>query len=360
MIDTDTNFQQFISAEHPLVSVVIPSFKKGSYLRECVTSFVEQDYPNLEILVVNDGSPDNTSELTKRLIAEFPNRKIELLEKPNGGVSDARNYGLSRTRGRIVMTMDGDDKVKPTYISTGVDTLRKSGGNLFFSNQENFGIEPGEWTPQQWDSYFIRYDNSVPTPAIYDRKLFEQTGGFKRCLGYAEDWEYWVSVSRFLPIVVRSDEHLTCYRTNDTGIAATYIDGRWQDCVSVVAMANEDLYSVDEVLSAHQHFPASDPVSLKRVRELASAHRNEWLGQFFMALLHESAGNIEESMGFYQNAIELSNYRNWQPIYRLARVLDTRTRVNEIVTLLHNTRTLRPDMRRFVDPRIKELTGVDQ
>jgi len=356
MNDYTEPFHNFINSHDPLVSVVIPSYNKAPYLTECVESYVVQTYKNIEVLIVNDGSPDDTSEVARQLIAKYPHVTIQLLEKPNGGVSDASNFGLRQTKGRVVMTMDGDDMAKPHYIETAIKTLRQTGGDIFSPSQENFGIDPGQWVPQEYDRYFIRYDNCFPTPSIYDKLLFEKTGGFKVYLGYAEDWEYWTSCSRHNPKVTQSKECLTCYRTNETGIAATFIDGKWDDCVSVVAIANEDLYSVDEVLSAHIRVPKSAEANIQRMKELDLIHPNEWFLKFFLALVAESEGRPVDAMQLLTEAVELDDTHNWQPMYRLALLYQRERAYEPARQLFHAVRALRPDMKKYVEDCLDEIS----
>jgi glycosyltransferase involved in cell wall biosynthesis len=348
-------FQKFVTSHDPLVSVIIPSYNKAENLPECVESYINQTYKNIEILIVNDGSPDNTSEVAHSLIAKYPEVNIKLLEKPNGGVSDARNFGYQHCSGRVAMTMDGDDKAKPTYLEKALKAFRETGADIFRPNQQNFGLEDGQWIPHNYDRFFIRYDNCFPTPSVIDKCLFQKTGGFKICLGYAEDWEFWVSCSRFNPKVAQADELLTCYRMNDDGIAATFIDGKWQDCAIVVIMTNEDLYSVQEILGAHDGVPKSAPNNIKRMNELNRIHPRQWFLKFFLGLVAESEGNRDEALSLYKRSIELSGEKNWQPMYRLAMLAHSNGQLAEAQSLYHEVRILRPDMGAVVNPIMKEI-----
>jgi glycosyltransferase involved in cell wall biosynthesis len=138
MLETDltTPFADFLrSSPNPLVSVVVVSFDKGAFLAETIESILAQTYPRLEIVIVNDGSNDNTSDVASRYVTQRDDRTVLLLDKQNGGVSDARNAGFKRASARVVMTVDGDDVLTPEYIETAVSTLRDGLGDIFFSNQ---------------------------------------------------------------------------------------------------------------------------------------------------------------------------------------------------------------------------------
>jgi hypothetical protein len=354
-VDSTISFSDFIRREDPLVSVVITAYQKAPFLFDTIASFANQGWPHLEILVVNDGSPDNSLGVAIEAKQRFPNRPIYVLDKPNGGVSDARNFGFSRVRGRVVLTMDGDDQAKSNYIETAVRTLRETGANLFHGIQENFGEEPGEWVPHPYDPYRLRYDNCLLTPSVFDRLLFEKTGGYHPCLSYCEDWAFWVACSRCGLQVARSSERLTRYRIQSTGLQSEHINGRWQDCFDIVAIANEDLYMVEEVLACHAHFPTSHAPSLQRVETLAARHPNSWLGQFLTGLLYESRGNAPEAINRYTAAHNLSNNKSWQPLLRIGLLLERLDRRRDAAPFLHQCRIMRPDLGMLVNEKLKNL-----
>ena len=95
-----------------LVSVIIPVYKTEKYLDECVESIVKQTYKNLEIILVDDGSPDNSPAMCDAW-AEKDSR-IKVIHKPNGGAADSRNKGLEIATGKWILFMDSDDWYK-TY-----------------------------------------------------------------------------------------------------------------------------------------------------------------------------------------------------------------------------------------------------
>ncbi|WP_340505308.1 glycosyltransferase family 2 protein [Bifidobacterium breve] len=99
---------------NPLVSVVIPVYNVEPYLHECVTSVVEQTYTNIEIILVDDGSTDSSGTLCDEFA--LSDSRICVFHKKNGGLSDARNYGIRRSHGSLISFIDSDDYVSPDYI----------------------------------------------------------------------------------------------------------------------------------------------------------------------------------------------------------------------------------------------------
>ena len=99
---------------NPLVSVIIPIYKVESFLRECVDSVIAQTYPNLEIILVDDGSPDGCPAICDEYAAK--DSRVRVLHKENGGLSDARNAGMKIANGKYYSFVDSDDVIHPAMI----------------------------------------------------------------------------------------------------------------------------------------------------------------------------------------------------------------------------------------------------
>ncbi|MBW3091105.1 glycosyltransferase family 2 protein [Bifidobacterium miconisargentati] len=115
--------------EHdPLVSIIIPVYKVERYLDECVASVTAQTYPNLEILLVDDGSPDRCPAMCDAWAAK--DGRIKVIHKPNGGLSDARNAGIAKATGAYIYFADSDDTVAPTLVQDCLDAMRDYDADL--------------------------------------------------------------------------------------------------------------------------------------------------------------------------------------------------------------------------------------
>ena len=97
--------------QEPLVSIIIPVYKVEKFLDECVKSVVAQTYRNLEILLVDDGSPDDCPAMCDAWATRDP--RVRVIHKPNGGLSDARNAGIAQATGSYIYFADSDDTVAP-------------------------------------------------------------------------------------------------------------------------------------------------------------------------------------------------------------------------------------------------------
>ncbi len=114
-----------MSDQRPLVSVIVPVYNVKPYLRECYESLVGQTYRNIEVFLVDDGSTDGSGELCDELAAG--DSRVTVLHKENGGLADARNYGLRRAQGDWISFVDSDDWVSPVFIEALLNAALSTG-----------------------------------------------------------------------------------------------------------------------------------------------------------------------------------------------------------------------------------------
>ncbi|WP_305084272.1 glycosyltransferase family 2 protein [uncultured Faecalibaculum sp.] len=119
-----------------LISVIIPVYNVENYLEECLLSVKNQSYQNLEIILVNDGSTDASPEICKEF-AKSDNR-IRLINKVNGGLSDARNVGITTSTGEWITFVDSDDTVSIDYCSSMLDAARRNDSDLVIGGVKKF------------------------------------------------------------------------------------------------------------------------------------------------------------------------------------------------------------------------------
>lgn len=113
---------------NPLISVIIPIYNVDKYLKECLESLKKQTYPNLEIIMVNDGSTDNSETICKEY--EQKQSNFYYYNKTNGGLSDARNYGLEKATGEYIGFIDSDDYVSPLFYQVLYNNLTRSDADI--------------------------------------------------------------------------------------------------------------------------------------------------------------------------------------------------------------------------------------
>src|SRR6187549_2424028 len=114
-----------------LVSVIIPTYNHARFLSEAINSAKKQDYTKVEIIVIDDGSTDDTAELIQGI------KGIKYIRQENGGLSAARNTGYIHSRGDFLVFLDADDLLYPTAITTNLEILRKDPELAFVSGCHN-------------------------------------------------------------------------------------------------------------------------------------------------------------------------------------------------------------------------------
>ncbi len=120
---------------NPLISVIVPVYKVEKYLDRCITSIVEQTYENLEIILVDDGSPDNSGKMCDDW-AKKDNR-IKVFHKENGGPAETRNLGVEKATGKYISFVDSDDYILPDYIETLYKDLADNNADISCCNYFN-------------------------------------------------------------------------------------------------------------------------------------------------------------------------------------------------------------------------------
>ena len=126
----------------PLISVIVPIYKVESYLHQCVDSILSQTHSNLEIILVDDGSPDRCGAICDEYAAKDP--RVKSIHKENGGLSDARNAGLDIATGDFYYFVDSDDMLPAHSVSTMLDLAIKHKSDLVIGGFERFRDDTGE------------------------------------------------------------------------------------------------------------------------------------------------------------------------------------------------------------------------
>ncbi|WP_267404411.1 MULTISPECIES: glycosyltransferase family 2 protein [unclassified Chryseobacterium] len=115
------------------VSIIVPVYNVENYLAKCLDSLLNQTHQNIEILVVNDGSKDNSEQIIQEYAQKYP-EKIKPFNKENGGLSDARNFGIDRATGDYLGFVDSDDYVTPTMFEEMVNLAEKHHSKMVICN----------------------------------------------------------------------------------------------------------------------------------------------------------------------------------------------------------------------------------
>lgn len=198
-----------------MVSIIVPCFNQGEYVRDTLMSISEQTYSDWECLVVNDGSVDDSADI----IHEFCGRdgRFIYIGQPNLGVCNARNVAISRSKGKYLLPLDADDIISPTYIEKAVAVMERNPEvKLVYSLADKFGLETGRWFLPEYEYEKLLWNNILFCSSIFRRSDFDKTGGYNANMVWGcEDWDFWLSFLHAGDIVYRIDEVLFHYRIKE-------------------------------------------------------------------------------------------------------------------------------------------------
>ena len=191
-----------------LVSVVIPSYKQAHFLSEAIESVLRQTYPAVEIIVVDDGSPDETAEVASRY------EHIRCIRQENQGIARARNIGYRASRGAYVIFLDADDRLTPTAVETHLRCFAdRPDAGFVVGDIDHIAADGSYLGSPRWPlleaNYYeelLRVNHVANTIAVmFRRAAFEATGAFKSYFIPAEDYELLLSAARLCPSAHHQD-----------------------------------------------------------------------------------------------------------------------------------------------------------
>jgi Glycosyl transferase family 2 len=184
------------------VSVVIPCFRQAHFLPEAIESVLAQDHGSIEIVVVDDGSPDNVGGVAAR----YPG--VGYLRRRNGGLAAARNAGLAEAGGDFVLFLDSDDRLLAQAIRRGLEELRAdpeammAAGTwqLIGEEGEPLPADPPQQPPRAFPALLESCFISTPAAVLYRRELFRRIGGFDPEVSASADYDLYLRTAARFPV----------------------------------------------------------------------------------------------------------------------------------------------------------------
>ena len=226
----------------PTVSVIIPIYQRAHLVSQTIESVLAQTYTDYEIIVVNDGSTDNTKEV----LACFGN-KITTIHQENKGVSAARNTGINAAKGLYIAFLDSDDLWQPNKLEKQLaffESNPKIGlvySDAFFFNEK--GVLPDKWTsvyppPPVWQFLALFGRNFILTSTVVVRReCLDEVGLFDETLKSCEDYDLWLRIIEKFPIYFLN-EPLGYYRQS-----ANSLDSNREQMLATNLRAREKAFS---------------------------------------------------------------------------------------------------------------------
>lgn len=212
-------------------SVVIPAYNSEKTISETVLSVLSQTAPAHEIIIVNDGSTDNTKAIADQFAKSYPEIQVINKQDPeHRGVGSVRNLGFRIATGKYFLPLDADDLIAPEFIekTSAVMAVNLKLG-IVCTDLQYFGLKNDtirSWSvnnePYTRDMTFADEckSNNIPNTSLIRREAFEQVGGYNELLPGHEDWSLWISILQAKWQISCVHEPLMLYRVRQGGYAA--------------------------------------------------------------------------------------------------------------------------------------------
>ena len=250
----------------PLVSVIIPVFNGQAYLAETLACALGQTYPNIEIIVVDDGSTDGSAGIAR----SFGDR-VRLFAQSNAGAGAARNMGFARSRGEYIFFLDADDVIKPGLVDKLVRALETSGADAAYSDWQKLRKDASgrffaaeiqkqdmtEVDPEPEIALFIGFW-APPAAWIYRRGMVEKVGGHGD-LRYIQDAKFHIEAAMQGAKFVHAHGVDAFYREHESGLSK----------INACGVVRDQLLSADEV---RKHWEAAGPLTETRRKALLGVY----------------------------------------------------------------------------------------
>lgn len=186
-----------------MVTVIIPAYNRGWIIREAIESVLNQDFKTFELIVVDDGSTDNTQDI----LTSYRD-KIKIIRQKNTGVSAARNKGIVSSSGNYIAFLDSDDIWLPRKLETQVEFFRNNPDALICQTEEIWvrngrKVNPGKRHKKMSGFFFeksLKLCMVSPSAVMMKRELFDICGFFDETLPACEDYDMWLRVNSRHPI----------------------------------------------------------------------------------------------------------------------------------------------------------------
>jgi glycosyltransferase involved in cell wall biosynthesis len=229
---------------NPLVTVVIPAYKAEAFIAETIQSVIDQTYTNWELIIIDDGSPDNQKKIIEPFLAD---PRIQYHYQENAGVSAARNSGMDKSKGEFIAFLDADDMFLPNNLERKLAFLQKNKeyglvhAYVQDIDKDSLELETYQIGKQGWvlDDLLIWRGEVIPAPSsiLMPTKIAKEIGGWDTNFQTAADQEFFMRVAKQYKIGM-IDEFLTYYRELPSSMS-TNIPNFEEDHIRVFQKAKE-------------------------------------------------------------------------------------------------------------------------
>ena len=213
----------------PSVSVITPAYNATGFLQQTIASALSQTYRDFELLVVDDGSTDDTLEVAQRFAST--DSRIRVLKRSHAGPSAARNTAIAQARGDYFALLDSDDLWHPTFLEAQVTLLRaRADVDVVTGNAYNLGgplhgqpMNPTDGCREILPLEILARENSIFIMSVFRREVAERTGGFDESLPLNEDYDFWIRAAHAGCVFLYNPVPLGQYRRRPDSMSSNHL-----------------------------------------------------------------------------------------------------------------------------------------
>eukprot|EP00899_Mesostigma_viride_P008942 jgi/Mesvir1/18049/Mv09366-RA.1 len=309
----------------PAFSIVIAAYNQGPYLRATVDSILAQSFTRWEVIVVDDGSNDETWLIALSLLEEHADKSFRAISKVNGGLADARNVGMRYARGNWLILLDSDDLLGPEYLARIAQFVEEDPLlDIAPGCMRNFDAVSSDWCfPEGFSVTGLSYWNKFHASVPMSRSLMARTGGYDPGLPWGlEDWNFWLAMSAHRPRV-RFVPEITFHYRHHAGTSmrkkmfALYLE----ESKAMVRTNHEGLYEPAQLMLDHETIANMAPASLEKLEAKLDKFPNLHMPRFWRGLVHLRAGRLQNAATDLEKGSNILAERgetSWQISYTLA------------------------------------------
>lgn len=254
------------------VNIVIPLYNQEEYIKQCVTSALNQTYKNFDVTVINDGSTDHSRDVLRELVdywnqndrLRLPvdptdvagkghwdfDQKLKIVDQDNQGLSESRNTGIRAGDGEFILPLDSDDWIEPNYLAKTIPQMADHNIGIVSTDMQYEGLLHNRIRPRGLTLEDQMHSNNLPVCSLIRREAYQQTNGYETIFveiagsqkspGY-EDWNMWIDILKRGWKVAVVNEPLFHYRVKPISMIS-HAKAVHKGLVRVIHLLHPELY----------------------------------------------------------------------------------------------------------------------
>jgi len=313
----------------PFFSIVLAAYNQGKYLEETMKSIIAQKYDRWEVVLVNDGSTDDTWAKAVKVVQRHAHQRVRVISKANGGLADARNVGLRYAKGNWLCMLDSDDLLGKDYLQRAADFVQEDDSvDIVPGCMHNFDAVSSEWCfPEGFSIMGIAHWNKFHASVLMSRRLMQSIGGYDPGIPWGlEDWNYWLSTVPHNPVVRFIPETTFFYRHHaGTSMRKKMFSMYLEQTKAMVRTNHAELYEPAQLLMDHDTIMNMHADTLEKLQEKILKYPTLPMPYFWRGLQRMRVLQNQKAKLDLEHALQFAKTPGqvWQISFQLAKLCES-------------------------------------